>query len=166
MKKVLLFVAIAVVGAGGAGWLVRDTSASNHPCLRLKGKGGIHSSVVTDGCASPVGLCTSGEYKGEPLLRGTTHFVADALTPSAGMPDSIEPASTLAYSGLLTITTPGGTLTTRDTGIFDTANGLFAARDLVVGGTGDFAGVSGYIFWTGTGTTEFDAAATGELCFQ
>jgi len=164
MKRALM-IAVGIVGIGGAGVLVHDTDAHGR-CVRLKGKGGIRSSQVTTGCTSPVGLCTAGVYQGEWFLEGTTSFVADALAPSAGLPGAVEAPTTLSYSGLLTITTPDGTLTTRDTGIFDTANGLFAARDLVVGGTGDFAGATGYIFWTGTGVTEFDARSTGELCFK
>ncbi len=52
----------------------------------------------------------------------------------------------------------------RDTGIFDTAAGLFASRDVVVAGTGIFAGATGHVFFHGTGTTSFDSAAAGEIC--
>jgi hypothetical protein len=77
----------------------------------------------------------------------------------------VEATTTLSYSGLLTITTHHGTLTTRDTGIFDTAGtGLFASRDVVVSGTGIFEGATGHIFYIGTGVTKFDARALGEIC--
>ena len=93
----------------------------------------LQSTATTDGCTSPVGLCTAGTFRGDHLLRGTTSFVADGLAPAAGMP-AVEAGTTLSYSGLLTITTRRGTLTTRDTGIFDTAGtGLFASRDVVDG---------------------------------
>jgi hypothetical protein len=111
-----------------------------------------------------VGLCTAGVFKGDHLLRGTTSLTADGLVPAAGMPN-VEAATTLSYSALLTITTPRGKLITRDTGIFDTAGtGLFASRDVVVGGTGIFEGATGHIFYTGTGVTSFDARASGEIC--
>jgi hypothetical protein len=162
LKKMLLFVVgLVTVGAGGAP-SIKDAGAHNR-CHRLNGNGGIQSSVVTEGCTSPVGLCTAGVFQGDHLLRGTTSFVADAVVPAAGMP-GIEAPTTLSYSGLLTITTRAGSLTTRDTGIFDTAAGLFSSRDIIVAGTGIFEGATGHIFYTGTGTTTFDADASGEIC--
>jgi hypothetical protein len=169
MKKgILLVFAIAVIlglvavaRAGGPG------AAGPRPrCHRVFGSSGIRSHVVSvaDGCTSPVGLCTAGEFHGDPVLAGPTSFVADGVTPAAGMP-GVEAPTTLSYSGLLTITTRWGTLTTRDTGIFDTAAGLFSSRDVVVSGTGLFAGATGHLFFHGTGTTSFDSVASGEICF-
>jgi hypothetical protein len=139
------------------------SAGADSRCHQLDDDAGIRASVTTEGCTSPVGLCTAGVFKGDPLLRGTTALVADGLVPAAGMP-FVEAATTLSYSALLTITTRRGSLTTRDTGIFDTAAGLFASRDIVVGGTGIFEGATGHIFYTGTGVTAFDAHATGEIC--
>ncbi len=162
MKKMLLFVVgLVTVGASGAP-SIKEAGAHNR-CHRLNGKAGIQASVVSQGCTSPVGLCTAGVFEGDHLLRGTTSLVADGLAPAAGMP-AVEAATTLSYSGLLTITTRDGTLTTRDTGIFDTAAGLFSSRDIIVAGTGIFEGATGHIFYTGTGTTTFDADASGEIC--
>jgi hypothetical protein len=142
---------------------MKEASADQR-CHRISSHAGIRSSAFTEGCPSAIGLCTAGVFEGDRLLRGTTLFVGDAAVPSAGMPD-FEPPSTLSYTGRITITTRFGTLTTRDTGIFDTAGtGLFASRDLVIGGTGIFAGASGTIFFTGTGVTTFDADASGEIC--
>jgi hypothetical protein len=153
--------------AGMAAFAARAGETVAHGrCVQLKGKGGINSSVTADGCTSPVGLCTAGVFEGEPLLRGTTAFVADALAPSAGLPATVEPPTTLSYSGLLTITTRRGSLTTRDTGIFDTAAGLFSSRDTIVSGTGIFAGASGHLFFSGTGTSTFESTATGEICLH
>src|SRR6266511_2467594 len=160
MKKMLLLIATGLVTVGSTtGSLIQGADAHSR-CHRIDDDGGLQSSATTDGCTSPVGLCTAGVFKGDHLLRGTTSFVADGIAPAAGMP-AVEAASTLSYSGLLTITTQHGTLTTRDTGIFDTAAGLFASRDIVVGGTGVFAGATGHIFFTGTGTTSFDSVASG-----
>jgi hypothetical protein len=161
MKKALLIAVCLTIGTS-AGPLVQSAGAHSR-CHPLDDDAGIQGAVTTDGCTSPVGLCTAGVFKGDPLLRGTTALVADGLVPAAGMP-FVEAATTLSYSALLTITTRNGTLTTRDTGIFDTAAGLFASRDIVVGGTGIFAGATGHIFYTGTGVTAFDAHATGEIC--
>jgi hypothetical protein len=164
MKKIpfILLGSTLLTLASTAGPMVQDASADGR-CHRIDDDAGLQSTATTDGCTSPVGLCTAGTFKGDHLLRGTTSFVADGLAPAAGMP-AVEAGTTLSYSGLLTITTHRGTLTTRDTGIFDTAAGLFASRDIVVGGTGIFAGATGHIFFHGTGTTSFDSAAAGEIC--
>jgi hypothetical protein len=145
------------------GAMVPHEGAAHPRCIRLNGNGSIRASVVTEGCTSPVGLCTAGVFEGPRQLCGTTSFIADGLAPSGGMP-AVEPASTLSYSGLLTITTSRGSLTTRDTGIFDTAAGLFASRDIVVGGTGVFAGATGHLLITGTGTSSFESDVSGEIC--
>jgi hypothetical protein len=128
----------------------------------MKVNGTLTSSLSTGACASPVGICTTGEFKGDGLLNGRTRFVADSLQPAA----PTEAPTTLVYSGLLTIRTRAGTLTTRDTGILDTANGLIGARDVVVSGTGIFEGATGYILFTGTGTSTFVNEASGEICLQ
>lgn len=165
MKKVFLHAVAGLVIVAALVLTGGPTAAGATPrCHRLFGFGGIRSSAVTVGCTSPVGLCTAGEFEGDLLLHGTTAFTADGLAPAAGMPGS-EAATTLSYSGLLTITTSLGTLTTRDTGIFDTAAGLFSSRDVIVGGTGIFAGATGHLFFSGTGTTTLESTALGEVCF-
>jgi len=161
--RLLLAVALGLVAVGGVALTARRSTADER-CRCHKIHGGIRASVVAQGCTSPVGLCTAGQFHGDGLLNGTTSLTADGIVPAAGMP-AVEAQTTLSYSGLFTLTTPQGTLTTRDTGIFDTAGiGLFASRDVIVAGTGIFAGATGYIFYTGTGTTSFDAEASGEIC--
>ena len=161
-KKLSLILVVGLSIGGGVG-IAPGQSVAHQRCERLKGNGGIRSTVVAEGCTSPVGLCTAGVFEGNRLLAGTTSFVADGLAPAAGMPQ-VEAPTTLAYTGLLTITTRHGTLTTRDTGIFDTAAGLFSSRDVIVGGTGIFAGATGHLFFTGTGSSTFESDATGEIC--
>jgi hypothetical protein len=162
MKKLLFVIGLAAFGVGSASDSLVKEAAAKQRCHVLSGKGTISSSVTAAGCTSPVGLCTAGVIEGDHLLSGTTSFIADALAPAAGL--LTEVPTTLSYSGLLTITTSEGTLTTRDTGIFDTAAGLFASRDIIVSGTGIFAGATGHLFFAGTGTTTFDAPITGEVC--
>ena len=157
--RVLFPLLLVVVGVG----LAARPGGAHSRCHSLRAGAGIRASVVTAGCASPVGLCTAGQFHGDSLLSGTTSFVADGLAPAAGLP-GVEAPTTLSYSGLITITTCEGTLTTRDTGIFDTAAGLFASRDVVVGGTGRFAGATGHLFFHGTGTSSLDSDADGEIC--
>jgi hypothetical protein len=161
-KTTLILLATAILTAASTGRIVPEASADGR-CHRIDDDASLQANAVTAGCTSPVGLCTAGDFKGDHLLRGTTSFVADGIAPAAGMP-AVEAATTLSYSGLLTITTHHGTLTMRDTGIFDTAAGLFASRDVIVGGTGIFAGATGHVFFHGTGTTSFDSAVAGEIC--
>lgn len=140
-----------------------SASAEEHcrpKCFKVNGT--LTSTITQGPCESPVGVCTTGEFKGDGRLNGRTRFVADAMQPAA---PTDEP-TTLSYSGLLTIHTRAGTLTTRDTGILDTVNGLVAARDIVVGGTGIFEGATGYILFQGTGTSTFVNEASGEICLQ
>jgi hypothetical protein len=162
MKKTVLIGSMLLLGSTSQFPIQSATAHSR--CHRLDGDAGIQGAVAADGCTSPVGLCTAGVFIGDSLLRGTTSLTADGIAPAAGMP-LVEATTTLSYSGLLTITTHHGTLTTRDTGIFDTAGtGLFASRDVVVSGTGIFEGATGHIFYIGTGVTKFDARALGEIC--
>jgi hypothetical protein len=42
----------------------------------------------------------------------------------------------------------------------------FAERKVVLGGTGQFAGATGFLFFTGQGLGPFDADVTGEICLQ
>jgi len=149
-----------VVGAVVVGVSVSATERPKPKCKKISGT--LTSRLSTRACASPVGICTTGEFKGDRLLNGRTTFVADSLQQAG----ATEEPSTLVYSGLLTIQTKHGTLTTRDTGILDTASGLVAARDVVVGGTGIFAGGTGYLLFQGTGTSTFVNEARGELCLQ
>ena len=158
VRKVVVSVVLGGVLAGAAS---ASAEARKKPkCVKISGT--LESKLSTGACASPVGICTTGEFKGESLLNGPISFVADSLQPAA----PTEAPTTLVYSGLLTIRAKHGTLTIRDTGIFDTANGLVAARDLIVGGTGIFTGATGHIFFLGTGTSSFVHEASGEICLQ
>jgi len=161
MKSPMRVLCVLALGAGMTTIdAVRPARADGH-CQKVSGA--IAASITTAGCASPVGLCTAGEFTGDGLLNGTTAFVADGLAVSAGMP-VVVPPSTLSYSGHLTITTRKGTLTLIDTGIFDTAAGRFSSLDEQAGGTGLFAGATARLFIYGTGTSDFESTVTGEVC--
>lgn len=158
-QNVRKLVVPALVGAVVVGGVSASAKPRPSPkCFKISGT--LTSAMSTGPCSSPVGLCTTGEFKGDGLLKGRTTFVADSLQPAA----STEAPTTLVYSGLLTIWTKDGTLTTRDTGVLDTANGLIGARDVVVSGTGIFAGATGYLLFQGTGTSTFVNEASGEVC--
>src|SRR5437016_2810424 len=91
----------------------------------------VHAQIVSDpifGCVtSPIGLCTSGTIQGNQGLNGTTYFTGDSAAP--GPSTAPNPTATISYSGSLVITTTHGTLTMRDTGIFDQATGVFSSFD-------------------------------------
>ncbi|HZI13997.1 MAG TPA: hypothetical protein VE153_26765 [Myxococcus sp.] len=158
VRKLAVAVSLGVVVAGGA--LAQETARAKPKCVKVNGT--LTSALSTGACASPVGICTTGEFKGDGLLNGPISFTADSVGPAS----PAEAPTTLVYSGVLTIQAKQGTLTIRDTGIFDTANGLVAARDLVLGGTGIFEGATGYILFNGRGTTSFVHEASGEICLQ
>lgn len=134
----------------------------------------IHAEIVatqfTKGCTSPVGLCTAGTIKGNLGLIGVTQFVGDSL--DAGLTTAPDAPATVAYSGVLRITTAlHETITLRDTGVFDTATGtptggFFAAFERIEGATGHFAKASGSIFSVGTTINgRLVAQISGELCW-
>lgn len=128
----------------------------------------IVSAATTAGCTSPIGLCTTGTIDGNHGLEGSTYLTTDSFAPG---PDTAPNRATMfSYSGLLQISTRHGTLTTRDTGIFDplpTGSGSFSSFDIVTGGTGKYAGFTGLLYVAGKtlpGTGQFVSTVSGTLC--
>lgn len=117
----------------------------------------ITTTFFLDGCASPTGLCTAGTIDIGPLA-GTTSFVDLTVQPGA-QPDS------LAYTGLLTVTTAAGTVTISDFGFVDGTTGHFVEADRVLAGTGSFSGAVGMLTSRGVMTTTgFDGTISGIVC--
>src|SRR5262249_38162030 len=117
-------------------------------------------------CPSPVGLCTKGAITGAGVLNAATTFFALSVAPSAGMP-GVEPAANLSYSGQLTINARHGALITRDLGVLDASQLLFAELDRPASGTGRFENPSGAIFISGKivdNGSGFLGDLSGELC--
>jgi len=133
-------------------------------CKRIYAQ--VVSSLTTTGCTSPIGHCTEGEIEGNHGLNGTTSFIGE----SAAAGPITAPEGTISYSGVREITTDKGTLTTLNTGVFDTSTGpapggFFSSFDVVTGGTGKFQGATGDLFETGKLIAgQFVTAVTGELC--
>jgi hypothetical protein len=160
-----------LIGCAALTLLESSATAATHAdqtCKKVKAE--IVATPLVNGCTSAFGLCTAGTIDGNQGLHGTTHFVADGVTPSpATAPDD---AATVAYSGIIHITTRDGTLDVRDTGIFDTASGtaaggLFASFDRIEGGTGQFAGATGTLLIGGkTIDGQLVADVSGEICSQ
>lgn len=135
-------------------------------CKRIYAQ--VVSSLTTTGCTSPIGHCTEGEIEGNHGLNGTTSFIGESA--AAGPNTAPDPEDTISYSGVREITTAKGTLTTLNTGVFDTSTGpapggFFSSFDVVTGGTGKFQGATGDLFETGKLIAgQFVTAVTGELC--
>jgi hypothetical protein len=127
--------------------------------------------MAPDGCTSPVKVCTKGTVvSGDPSLTGATWFFSmQGNAPSIGLPESIEPASTLSYAGGVVVTTQhDGTFSTKNIGVYDTAIGAFSQLDRIVEGTARFANAKGHLFVSGTGNAEagFKSTVRGEVCLN
>jgi hypothetical protein len=134
---------------------------------QAEAKGQCHKINTTQtSVLDPSNFTTVGEFK-SGLLKGTSTFAGeqDAVTPIPG-PSVL----TVSYTGILTITTDKGILTTRGVGVFETGPfGIGAQFDRVIGGTGFFAGATGFLYYTFTGDASgaaFTSVVSGEICVQ
>ena len=121
--------------------------------------------AIPPDCASPLGLCSHGQIIGGGILNGTSQATLLSVAPSAGL-GSFVPASTISVVEDSVITTAHGTLTLREIGIVDNANGDILSLLNVVGGTQRFEGATGSLRFTGkfTAPTEFAGDLSGEIC--
>src|SRR5688500_1377146 len=133
----------------------------------------IEVRFTTDGCTSPVGMCTAGEVRSRGgVLVGRSSFQATGLGGGVVGEASIvtppaEPASTWSYSGELAIAGPLGTLELEDVGVFDTARGTFTEMNRVMGGTGIWRDATGDLFIYGHAHDDFggfDGTIRGQVC--
>ena len=102
---------------------------------------GRSSAVAATPCASPVGLCTHGELRGD--FTGRYDFVATTLQSANDPSDPTE----FVFTGHSVITTPDGTMSSNDNGVIHISPGAttapFATTILIVSATGRFAGATG-----------------------
>ena len=117
---------------------------------------------TTTGCNPGLSACFLGVVDGNHGLRGTTYFKGD---PGAGTP----PATSLdfrAYSGVFEYATDRGTLTMRETGAVSGTQGVVTAYQKITDATGEFAGVTGYVFVNGfTRSGHVTTTVSGEFCY-
>lgn len=104
---------------------------------------------ATVGCKAGHADCFLGEVDGNRGFRGTTYFRADAA--AAGPRTS---PGFISYSGPFEYVLERGTITARETGVFDPtlgrpSAGALTAYQEIVGATGDYVGASGYFFVSG-----------------
>jgi hypothetical protein len=163
LRTKLVLVAVALAGSSAIG-LSADSAEAHRRCKRVHGR--IVTQITTENCTSPVLLCTQGTVTGGGFLNGATAFTTLGLAPGAGL-SPIVPATTLSYTGQLTVSTRRGTLSLTDVGILEQSTARFTELDVVVSGTGEFEGHTGR--WTISGDvtgggTGFDGDIEGDLC--
>jgi hypothetical protein len=131
--RTLGLVVLVGMGALFAGNATADPSATMV-------NGHVHDEAVSGpGCESPVGFCTSGELTGG--IQGHLDFTVTSLTP-------VGPPGVLAFTAVSTISTAAGDIHCADSGSFNTApgsDGEGVHLCVVTGGTGQYAGASGYL---------------------
>ena len=136
--------------------LASSAARADRGCSAVNGP--IVTTYTTDGCTSPVGVCTVGTAQ---LGRkaATTRFTALTITPA-------DPSgAVLLYTGELVITTRKGSVTIHDAGVLNAATGEFFELQKVVGGTKSYKHATGLLTSQGTATgTGFSGTLTGEVC--
>jgi hypothetical protein len=113
---------------------------------------------------SEVGLCSAGTIA-SGLLKGSKEAVYHGFGASAGMP-TVEPPTTLSYSGTSVFHTEKGDLHTSFVGVLDTTRFVFTEISRVTSGSGRFTDATGNIFISGTVTPDgssFESTMTGEI---
>lgn len=130
----------------------------------------VHADLVEDGvtvgCKPGHSSCFLGEVDGNRGFRGTTYFRSD----SAATGPSTSPGF-ISYSGIFEYTIEGGMLVMRETGVFDPttgrpSSGAVTAYQQVISSTGEFSGVTGYLFVSGFNRNgHVVTRVMGELCY-
>ena len=150
-------VAVAILLCG-AGTTVPGQSAGR-TCKR------VHADLLeqrtTTNCRPGHPVCFLGEVDGNHGLRGTTYFRPESATP----PIPTAPAF-VGYGGTFEYTIGGGAIVARESGVTSTAVGVVTAYQQIIAGTGDFAGVTGHFFVSGSNNgQEVVTRVTGEICY-
>lgn len=132
------FRALGLVVLVGLGALFAGNASADSTVSTVNGH--VSDEVVAGpDCQSPVGFCTSGEVTGG--IQGHLDFTITSLTP-------VGPDGVLAFTAVSTISTSEGDLHCVDSGSFNTApgsDGEGVHLCVLTGGTGRYAGASGYL---------------------
>lgn len=139
----------------GVLWVAPDQAQAKGQCHQIN----TTQTSVIDASFKAVGEFKSGLLKGTSTFEGDLDSVKQIPGPSV---------TTVSYAGILEITTDKGTLTTRGVGVFETGPfGIGVQFDRVIGGTGLFAGATGFLYYTFTGDASgaaFTSVVSGEIC--
>ena len=110
----------------------------------------IEQAVTGSACASPVGLCASGQLRGG--FHGPFDIVVTSTTPTTNPDVIVLNTSSVLHTKKGDVSFSGQTL-------YNTVTGNFSSVDTITGGTGDWAGVTGSLQSTGRFT--FDEGGAG-----
>jgi hypothetical protein len=152
-------VAITLLALGG-----QISTASAAGCSSFRG---IQEEVQVTGpeCGSPVGFCTVAQLRG--TFRGEAGFSATAIVPTIDTPVT----GVVLVLGDTTVTNARlagkrGTISIKNAATFrTTGDGDLSDTQVIVGGTGDFAGATGSIRVSGTFTAGAGTAnVEGTVC--
>jgi hypothetical protein len=148
MHRMMMAAVVIGVVSNGAAFAQTPSGDNSQTCKA------IHADLVedrtTEGCKPDQAFCFVGAVDGNHGLRGTTNFKGDSSVPTG-------PATSpnfRIYSGPFEYTTPTGTLLMRSTGVTQPFPGLpdsgaVTEYQQVQEGTGEFQGVTGYLFVSG-----------------
>ena len=138
-------------------------AAAHAGCKPVRGV--LEETLVTVGCASPVGLCTVAQMSG--ALEGEARFTASAIIPSADTPVT----GVVFVTGDTTVVDARlggklGTLAIKNAAAFRTVgDGDLSDSQVIIGGSGDFVGASGSLRIRGTFVIDNGSATyEGSVC--
>ena len=159
---ILLFSLVGNTSTADSQQAGSDDSQQSGRCKQIRAI--IVDSSAPAGCTSPFNFCAAGTVEGNHGLNGTTYFVLDGAVAGPSTAPGFS-----ATSGILTYTTPHGTLTVRETGVSKLvgrpSNGFLTAVQEIISGTGRFEGATGLLYLDGKDVNSvFTSHITGELC--
>jgi hypothetical protein len=131
----------------------------------------IHATLIEDrtttGCKPDQSFCFVGQIDGNQGLRGTSNFKSDSSVSTG----PVTSPNFRIYSGPFEYTTATGTLLMRSTGVTQPFpnlpdSGVVTEYQHVQAGTGEFAGVTGYLFVSGFNrSNHVETFVNGQLCW-
>jgi hypothetical protein len=139
--------------------LAAGTATADPQCKKVHSHLFLQADTVPT-CGSAIDLCAGATLQGS--LNATTEFVGTSFLPT------VDTAATgvVVLTGDNTFHTTRGDFVTKDAIVLSTVgDGEFSEVDVVVGGTGDWAGATGVFTATGTflnGAGE--GVLEGEIC--
>jgi hypothetical protein len=156
MKKTLPIAAVSAVSLLALVAAPRGRAAADEPCHRVRAT--IQDALVSDGCPSPVGLCTAGTLDHDGVLNGSVYTVVNALAPAAT-------PGVLSFDTSTTISTGKGNVVFHGSAVFDPVHGAISILLTDPVGTGRFAGATGRLFvHADTTPASAQGEIEGEIC--
>ena len=139
MRRAVFVGAVAMLAALAAAPAFSDSSTKTRRGTFVE------QAVTGPACASPVGLCATGELRGG--LHGPFDIVVTSTTPTSNPDVIVLNTSSVLHTKKGDVSFSGQTL-------YNTVSGNFSSLDTITGGTGRWAGVTGSLQSTGRFTFE------------